>query len=167
MKQKLADGKEKVGTTMAALVGVHEYEAEQLDVETTLRCWLKGSRNTPERGRRVLAYIRTGRVKVPKLARQLQRQALRLRTPDDFHIYVAPCRRGIKKLGFTREPVQRHQQLQREFPQVTASTALCGLSNAATPSKLKHGHRRLRMRSLLGHAFMQSTTRCQPSCWLR
>jgi hypothetical protein len=32
---------------------------------------------------------------------------------------VAPCCRGIKKLGFTRKPVQRHQQLRREFPQVT------------------------------------------------
>jgi hypothetical protein len=95
---------------------VYEYEGEQLEVEEILRGWLKGSRNNTERGRRVLGYIRTGRVKVPRLARQVQRRALRLRTPDDLHIYVAPCRRGINKLGFTRKPVQRHQQLRREFP---------------------------------------------------
>jgi hypothetical protein len=103
-----------------ALVGVYEYEGEQLEVEDILRGWLKGSRNNTERGRRVLGYIRTGRLKVPRLARQVQRRALRQRTPDDLHIYVAPCgRRGLNKLGFTRKPVRRHQDLRRTFPSVT------------------------------------------------
>jgi hypothetical protein len=93
-------------------VGVHEYEAEQLEVEEMLRGWLKGSRNKTERGRRLLSYIRTGRVEVPRLARRVQRRALRQRTPDDLHIYVAPCLpRGINKLGFTRRPAQRYKQL--------------------------------------------------------
>lgn len=91
------------------------YLHEQYDAEDKVRAWLKGSRNITERGRRALAYIRTGRVLVPKLARQAQRRALRESTPDELHVYVAPCGRGVNKLGFTRKPIERHRGLRREL----------------------------------------------------